>query len=130
MAVRRSKLREDLRAPDDPTKPWPVDDLIDALELIAVIRKRLLAYFRQTRTSEISLRQLMAMCLDLPASGRPATAWFELRLQAASGGQTQKTFTRLRVWLDWDSDQADIHSNFTNAVSRAHPAIEDCLALY
>jgi hypothetical protein len=66
---RRTRLREAIRAADDPDKLWPVKDLVDALGLIIVTRKRLLDHFVKATKTHISLRELMDMCLDAPVEG-------------------------------------------------------------
>jgi len=69
MGERRAKLREGIRAVDDLHRMWPVNDLADAIGLIVVTRKRLLDYFEQTGKGQISVRELMNMCLDPPVEG-------------------------------------------------------------
>lgn len=69
LAERRTRLREQIRAADDPEKLWPVEDLVDALGLIVVTRKRLMDHFVATGKQPISLRELMDMCLDAPVEG-------------------------------------------------------------
>ena len=69
MALRRAKLRKDIRAADDLERMWPVDDLLDALGLTVVPKKRLLEHFVKTGKVQISLRELMNMCLDAPVEG-------------------------------------------------------------
>jgi transcriptional regulator len=66
MAKRCAKLREKIRVADDLDRMWPVEDLIDAAELIVVTKKRLLDHFKQTKKDQISLQELMDMCLDAP----------------------------------------------------------------
>ena len=66
MAKRCAKLREEIRVADDLDRMWPVEDLIDAAELIVVTKKRLLDHFKQTKKDQISLQELMDMCLDAP----------------------------------------------------------------
>jgi hypothetical protein len=70
LAERRTKLREEIRAADDLDKLWPVEDLIDAAGLIVVTRKRLMNHFVVAGKRQISLRELMDMCLDAPMEGR------------------------------------------------------------
>jgi transcriptional regulator with XRE-family HTH domain len=70
LADRRTKLREDIRAADDPDKLWPVEDLLDAVGLIVVTKKRLMDHFKALGKLQISLRELMDMCLDAPVVGR------------------------------------------------------------
>jgi hypothetical protein len=70
MAERRAKLREDIRAADDLDKMWPVKDLLDSIGLIVVTRKRLMDHFVEKGQSQISLREFMDMCLDVPIEGR------------------------------------------------------------
>jgi len=69
MAVRRDKLREEIRAADDPGKLWPVNDLVDAIGLVGVAKKRLLGHFEGTGKAQISLLELMDMCLCSPVKG-------------------------------------------------------------
>ena len=69
MAERRARLREEIRAADDPGKMWPVNDVVDVLGLIVVIKKRLLDDFQQAKKDQISLQELMNMCLDKPVEG-------------------------------------------------------------
>ena len=66
MEQRRATLREEIRAADDMDRMWPVEDLIDAMGLIVVTRKRLIDHFVATGKRQISLRELMDMCLDAP----------------------------------------------------------------
>ena len=66
MEQRRATLREEIRAADDMDRMWPVEDLIDAMGLIVVTRKRLMDHFVATGKRQISLRELMDMCLDAP----------------------------------------------------------------
>jgi hypothetical protein len=55
---------------DDLEKLWPVEALIDAVGLIVVTKKRLLDHFVATGKEQISLRELMDMCLNAPIEGR------------------------------------------------------------
>jgi hypothetical protein len=48
---------------------WPVADLIDAVGLIVVSSKRLMDHFVEAGKRQISLRELMDMCLDAPVEG-------------------------------------------------------------
>ncbi len=66
MDERRAKLRQEIQAADDLERIWPVEDLVDALGLLIVTRKRLLDHFEKTGKSQITLRELMDMCLDGP----------------------------------------------------------------
>ena len=59
MAERGAMVREEMRTADNPEKIWPVRDLVDALGLLVVTRKRLLDHFAAQRTHQISLRELM-----------------------------------------------------------------------
>ena len=68
-AERRGKLREAIRTADDPERIWPVNDLADAIGLMAVTKKRLLDHFVETGKERISFRELMDMCLDGPVEG-------------------------------------------------------------
>ncbi len=45
MAERRTKLLKQLRDADDMDKLWHIEDLLDALGLIVVTRKRLIDHF-------------------------------------------------------------------------------------
>lgn len=69
LAERRTRLRNEIRAANDPDKLWPVEDLIDAVGLIVVTRKRLMDHFVATGKQQITLRELMDMCLDAPMEG-------------------------------------------------------------
>ena len=69
LAERRTRLRQGIRAADDLERMWPVEDLIDALGLIVVTRKRLMDHFVAAGKQQISLRELMDMCLDAPVDG-------------------------------------------------------------
>ena len=69
MAERRAKLREEIRAADDLEKVWPVEDLIDAVGLIVVTKKRLMDHSVAVGKIQISLQELMDMCLDAPVEG-------------------------------------------------------------
>lgn len=69
MAERRAKLREELRKADDPEKPWPVNDLADAIGLPGATRTSFLDHFAQSGMGQIGLRELMEMCLDAPVEG-------------------------------------------------------------
>lgn len=59
---RRAKVREEIQAIDDPDRMWPVSDLVNALCLIVVTRKRLMDHFTQVGQQQMSLRGLMDMC--------------------------------------------------------------------
>ena len=69
MAVRRAVLTEAIRKTDDPEKPWPIEDLVDAIGLPTVTKKRLLEHFRRTSPGHMTLRALMDMCVDSPVAG-------------------------------------------------------------
>jgi hypothetical protein len=69
LADRQAKLREDIRAADDPERLWPVNDLVDGLGLIVVTRKRLIDHFMKVGKQQISLKKLMDMCMDAPVEG-------------------------------------------------------------
>ena len=66
---RRTRLREEIRGDDDLERMWPLEDLIDAVGLIVVTRKRLMDHFVATGKRQINLRELMDMCLDAPVEG-------------------------------------------------------------
>jgi hypothetical protein len=70
MAAKRAKLREQIRAADDLDRMCPVGDLFDAVDLVVVTKKRLMDHFVAVAKQQISLRQLMDMCLDAPVEGR------------------------------------------------------------
>jgi hypothetical protein len=69
MCEKRAKLREEIRAAGNLDRMWPVRDLIDAVGLIVVTRKRLMDHFVAVGKRQISLRELMDMCLDAPVEG-------------------------------------------------------------
>jgi len=69
LAERRIRLREEIRAADDPERMWPVKDLLDAIGLGVVTRQRLMDHFVATGKRQSSLRELMDMCLDAPVEG-------------------------------------------------------------
>ena len=69
LAKRRNRLQEEIRNADDSEKLWPVEDLIDAVGLIVVTRKRLMDHFVTAGKRQISLRELLDMCLDAPVEG-------------------------------------------------------------
>jgi len=69
MAERRIKLREDIRAADDLERMWVVGDLVDAVGLIVVTKKRLRDHFVAVGKVQLSFRELMDMCLDAPVEG-------------------------------------------------------------
>ena len=69
MAERRIELREQIRVADDPERMWPVNDMVDAVGLIVVTRKRLMEHFVKVGQQQISLRELMDMCLNAPVEG-------------------------------------------------------------
>jgi transcriptional regulator with XRE-family HTH domain len=69
LAERRTRLREEIRAADDLERMWPVEDLIDAVGVIVVTKKRLMDHFVAAGKRQISLRELMDMCLDAPVEG-------------------------------------------------------------
>jgi len=69
LAESRARLREEIRAVDDLERMWPVEGLINAVELLVVTRKRLLDHFVKAGKRQISLRELMDMCLDAPVEG-------------------------------------------------------------
>jgi hypothetical protein len=73
MAERRTRLRHEMLAADDPDRYWPVNDLLDALHLIVVTRKRLIDHFAEEGKQEISLRELMDMCVSVPVEGTDYT---------------------------------------------------------
>ena len=66
MADCRSKLRDEIRAADDPGKLWFVNDLADAIGLVGGTKNKLLDRFVKAGKDQISLREFMDMCLDNP----------------------------------------------------------------
>lgn len=66
MAERRSRLLEAIRAADDPQKTWPLDDLLDTIKLGTSTKNSLIKHFARKGMSQISLRELMNMCLGGP----------------------------------------------------------------
>ncbi len=73
MEERRTRMLKQLQGADDMDKLWPVEDLLDALRLIVVTRKRLMHHFAEKRQDQISLRELMDMCVDAPVEGMDFT---------------------------------------------------------
>ena len=69
MCERRARLRGEIRAADDPEKLWPVNDMLDAVGLVVVTKKRLMDHFMKVGKQEIGLREFMDMCLDAPVEG-------------------------------------------------------------
>ena len=69
MCERRAKSREEIRAVADLDRMWPVNDLVDAIGLIVVTRKRLLDHFAEVGKQQITLREFMDRCLDAPVEG-------------------------------------------------------------
>ena len=67
---RRGRLGEILRLDDALEKLMPVEDLVDAIGVMVVAKKRLMTHFMAVGKKEISLRELMDMCLDMPVQGR------------------------------------------------------------
>lgn len=67
---RRCRLREMLRLHDSLEKLMPVEDLVDAMGVTVMAKKRLMEHFVTVAKKEISLRELMDMCLDVPVQGR------------------------------------------------------------
>lgn len=53
-----------MRSADDLDRLWPVNDLIDAIGLVAGAKNRLLDHFKEEGRVRISLRLLMDMCLE------------------------------------------------------------------
>lgn len=66
LADRRATLWAQMRAADDPEKLWPVRDLVDACITSRRTKIRLLKYFSRIEQTQISLRELMDMCLPPP----------------------------------------------------------------
>jgi DNA-binding transcriptional MerR regulator len=69
LAERRAQLREEIRTADHLDRLWPITDLLDALLLIVVTRKRLIDHFVKLGKEQLSLRELMDMCLEAPVEG-------------------------------------------------------------
>ena len=59
-----------LRLDDSLVKLMPVEDLVDAIVVTVVAKKRLMDHFVTVGKKKISLRELMDMCLDVPVQGR------------------------------------------------------------
>ena len=73
MAERRSKIRDQLRQAEVPDKKWPIEYLLDAMNLGALFRKRLTDHFKKVGIQELSLRELIDLvvcesegCLEVP----------------------------------------------------------------
>ena len=64
-----NQLREEIRAADDLDRMWPGEDLIDAVGLIVVTKKRMVDHFVAAGKHQMSLGELMDMCLDRPVEG-------------------------------------------------------------
>jgi hypothetical protein len=62
---KRVVMRAELRKADDPDKLWPIQDLMDALELSAIFRLRLRNHFEAISKKEMSLRELMRVAYRL-----------------------------------------------------------------
>lgn len=73
MVERRARLRKQMQDADDMDKQWPIEDVLDALGLIVVTRKRLMDHFAEQKQDRISLREFMDMCLDAPVEGMDFT---------------------------------------------------------
>jgi len=58
-----------LRTDDDMEKLVVVEDLVDAIGMTVVAKNRLMDNFVAVVKNEISLRELMDMCLDAPVEG-------------------------------------------------------------
>ena len=69
MEGRRARMIKQLQDANDMDKLWPVEDLLDALGLIVVTRKRLVDHFAEKKQDQISLREFMDMCVDAPVEG-------------------------------------------------------------
>jgi hypothetical protein len=59
-----------LRLDDALEELMPVEDLVDAIGVMVVAKKRLMTHFVAMGKKEISLQELMDMCLDVPVQGR------------------------------------------------------------
>ena len=66
LADRRATLGVQMRATDDPEKMWLVPDLLDAIITSRLTKIQLLKHFARTPQTQISLRELMDMCLQPP----------------------------------------------------------------
>jgi len=64
MAARCANLRAKMHSADDVDRMWPVNDLVDAIGLVAGHKNRLLDHFLAMGQDRISLRALMDMCLE------------------------------------------------------------------
>ncbi len=60
---RSTRLLEAIRQANDVDRPWPAEDLIDAIRPLPVTRTRLKEYFAQQNTTHLSLRTLMEMAI-------------------------------------------------------------------
>ena len=69
MEGRRARIIKQLQDANDMDKLWSVEDLLDALGLIVVTRKRLVDHFAEKMQDQISLREFMDMCVDAPVEG-------------------------------------------------------------
>ena len=68
-AERRVKLREQVVNVDDLDALWAVEDLVDAIGVTVLTKKRLMEHFVEVAKKEISLRELMDMCPEAPVEG-------------------------------------------------------------
>jgi len=64
-----SNMPNKARAANPAMRMWPVEDLIDAVGMSVVTRKRLMDHFVAIGKRQISLRELMGMCLDGQVEG-------------------------------------------------------------
>jgi hypothetical protein len=71
----KQKGRRDLQAQivlvDDPDEPWPVDDLLDALELRSIVRTAVAPHFDRLETGNASLREIMDLTISDQAHPKP-----------------------------------------------------------
>lgn len=68
-AERRFRLREAIRAADDPGKVWRVKDLLDAIGLPTVTKRGLIYRFRAVGQRRARLRELMDLAPAAPIAG-------------------------------------------------------------
>ncbi len=85
MGDRRIQLLEKIREADDIDKMWPVTDLLDAVDPIGATKKRLMHHFLAIGQEQISVRELMDMCLDAPVEGLNCMMSPLLRVRGVGG---------------------------------------------
>ena len=73
-AERRVKLREQVVNADDLDALWAVEDLVDAIGVTVLTKKLLMKHFVEVAKKEISLGELMDMCIEAPVEGLENTS--------------------------------------------------------